>query len=496
MIRAEGAGFRSSLGLGLLVLVAGLGLLVPSFLCDLQIPDEPRVAHTSLEMIRTGDLVVPRVNHQDFLQTPPLHCWVLGFWLRIAGVEPDGLARMPSVAASVGTLLLTILLARRHAGDRAAFLSGALLATMIGFWDTGHRVIVDTSLTFFTTLCLVQLVRIELDGDLSLRRGALLGVAAGLTFLAKGLVGPVLVGIVALIMVLRRPALRRPEAIRSAVAACAAFLLVAAPWVIALALRDTGFPTELLFAHVKRRALEGSDHNPSNFTFIHRTLLMLLPAAALIPFLLAAAIRGRRGGTPTPPTSRGLNGLLLAWIAVPVILFLVSRSKRNLYLLPIFPAVAVILGAWLDGVLERFRHRPRLPRVFETAAWSLLVIVPVAGTLHRAAEGPERSLRGLGTELARLEAEGALVIGHLLEEREQGAIAWYLRHPFEEIDDAAALRDRLAGRDGAVALVGDADELAAAAAGGSDITRGRVVFEKTLRRRRLEVLQVSQPEED
>ncbi|HVR74556.1 MAG TPA: glycosyltransferase family 39 protein, partial [Planctomycetota bacterium] len=443
-----------------------------------------------------GDFVVPRVNHQEFLQTPPLHYWVLGFWLRIAGVEPDGLARMPSVAASVGTLLLTVLLARRHVGERAAFLSGAVLATMIGFWDTGHRVIVDTSLTFFTTLCLVQLARIELDGDLSLRRGALLGAAAGLAFLTKGFVGPVIVGIVALVTLLRRPALRTPGAIRPAAAACAAFLLVALPWVIALVRRDPGFATELLFAHVKRRALEGSSHNPSNFTFIHRSLLMLLPAAALLPILVAAAIRGRRGGTPAPSRSRRLNGLLLAWIAVPVILLLVSRSKRNLYLLPVFPAVAVLLGTWLDGVLERFRHRPRLPRVFETAAWSLLVIVPVAGTLYRVAEGPERSLRGIGSVLARLEAEGSPVVGYLLEEREQGAIAWYLRHPFEEIDDAAALKDRLAGRDGAVALVGDADALAAAAAGGADIARARVVFEKKLRRRRLEVLQVSHGEED
>ena len=89
------------------------GLLVPSFLYDLRLPDEPRVAHTGLEMVRTGDIVLPTVNGSPFLQTPPLHYWVLAAWFSLTGFLTDGLARVPSVLFSFGSVWLTALLGRR-----------------------------------------------------------------------------------------------------------------------------------------------------------------------------------------------------------------------------------------------------------------------------------------------------------------------------------------------------------------------------------------------
>ena len=473
--------------------IALAGLLVPSFLYDLRIPDEPRVAHTGLEMVRTGDVVLPTVNGSPFLQTPPLHYWALAGGYSLAGFLSDGMARVPSVLFSFGSLCLTALLARRLAGlsgSPSSFLAAAILASTFGFWDVGHRVVVDPALTFFLTLAFYFLAISLVEGKLLARHGLCIGAGVGCAFLAKGLVGPALLAPVAVYGLVRLGPRGRGGLPVFVASALAAFLVITVPWVLALYLRNPAYVEEILF-HVGRRFIGGAHHNPTNFTFIHRSLLKLLPWAALLPFVLTYHSRivwsHFRGTNREKPKAPGLsfNELLLAWFLFPVLLLLISRSKRELYLLPVFPAVALLTSLWLEGVVERVASGRALLKIL----WVLVVIVPVGGTLVRAIGCRGDSARGIGLTLESLRRNESAVVGYRLWEREEAAIAWYLRHPFENIEDPEAFASRVRELRPKVTVVGDRDDLQLLEAQSSDgcLEGARLFLEQKLRRRTLQV---------
>jgi 4-amino-4-deoxy-L-arabinose transferase-like glycosyltransferase len=472
---------------GLFWIVALSGLLAPALLSDLKLPDEPRVAHTSLEMLRTGDFVLPTVNGKPFLQTPPLHYWTLAGWFAMAGCEPDGLARVPSVLLSLATIAITARIGRRFLDERAALLAAGILAGTIGFWDAGQRVVVDASLALFVTVGFHHMA-VAVDAlDISVRRGAWLGAAAGLAFLAKGLPGPVILGSVACVALATERALWRRELVAFATAAALAFAVVALPWTVALWRRDPGFVDELLFAHVKARFLEGAHHDPSNFTFIHRSLLKLLPWGAALPFALAyvwkRALRAKAAPPSAPAPSRAFARLVLLWLVIPFVLLLLSRSKRNLYLLPIFPAAALACAAWLVRLLGRGHSR----RLVLAVVWAPVLLLPIAGAMYQRLDADDVSMAAFGRGLADVEKSGRTVVGFRLEEREEAAIAWYLRHPFESLGDASALRDRVAALGAKAVLAGDADDLREAGVGAGE---GRhEILEHVMRRRRVVALE-------
>lgn len=492
------------------------GLLVPSFLYDLRLPDEPRVAHTGLEMARTGDIVLPTVNGAPFLQTPPLHYWMLAACFASAGFLTDGLARVPSVLFTFGSLWLTVLLARRlggvppishqgpsvdvaagttlsHPGPGSAssFVAAAILASTFGFWDAGHRVVVDTALTFFLTLAFYRLAIALVEGNLRASHGLCIGAAAGGAFLVKGWLGPVILAPVVVYGLLRIGKQRRRGLPAFVASALLAFLLIAAPWVVALYLRNPAYVEELLFSHIGRRVFAGAHHNPTNFTFVHRSLLKLLPWSVFLPFVLVHHIRlvwgrasWRRAGA-WRASEFSFNEFLLIWFLFPVLLLLLSRSKRELYLLPVFPAAALMTSLWLERSVSRVVSR----RVVIKFLWVLLVVVPVGGTLVRALGSRGYSVRSVGETLASLEREGSVVVGHGLWEREASAVAWYLRHPFENISDPQAFSDRLRDAGQNVTVVGDRDDLQLLVAlpDESGLEGARLLLEEPARRRTLQV---------
>ncbi len=367
----------------LVALVSLLAFVLPSALYDLQLPDEPRVAHTSLETARSAGVVVPTVNGEPFLQTPPLYYVTLGLWQRTFGVEPDGLSRGVSNVCAILTLVVTMTLAWRFFGRLGAFLCGTVLASTFQFWDLSHRVVVDMMLTLFNTIGFVLVVEILSTHRPRLVHGLLLGFALALSFLTKGVPGPSFLAAttVAVFMVYRRAL--TPARLRVFGVAVIAAVAVVAPWVWALYQVDPSYPRELLLAHVLDRAMRGTSHNPHNFDFAHRALLHILPWT---PFLLAAlgsrlrSVRwrrlGRRRWSELDQHQRCAT-LALLYVLVPAALLALSRAKRDLYLLPCVPAVALVVAAWLTTVSDT-RWFARLGRV---CGFLCAMLVPVGAAL-------------------------------------------------------------------------------------------------------------------
>ena len=476
---------------GLLGLVAGLGWMIPALSFDLRLPDEPRVAHTSFEMLRTGDFVVPTVNGRPFLQTPPLHYWILGTWIWLADNGRDGLARIPSVLLGLGTLLVVGRMASRRSSGRVAFLSVGTLASTMGFWDGGQRVVVDVSMTFFITLALWQVSEALADGDFTVRSGLLAGLATGCAFLSKGFSGPVIVASAAAIPLCLVRGIPRRALLNWCSGLVLGCCLVALPWTVLLWLRDPAYASELLFSHVSARFLHGTHKDASNFAFVHRSILKLLPWGLALPLAIACAVRAVRGNREVREGDRKWQAMLLSWFFLPLVLLLISRSKRNIYLLPVFPAFAMLLGLWLERLILR-GHRERHVLAL---LWAGAVLLPIGGFAYQRWNTAESTLEPLGRHVAGLDRTGAVVVGYRLVEREEGALGWYLRHSFENVEDEVALLAVLRRAGSSAVAVGEERELAEALEKiGVANPETKVKFRQRLRGRILEACQVMLPD--
>src|SRR5580658_6119617 len=112
----------------LLVLFLPALLLYPSLRFPLFEPDESRYAQIPREMMERGDLVVPVLQGEPYLDKPPLMYWLIIGSYRLFGVS-EWAARLVPILSLHLTVLLVYFLGRRHLGERAA-LRGALLLTL------------------------------------------------------------------------------------------------------------------------------------------------------------------------------------------------------------------------------------------------------------------------------------------------------------------------------------------------------------------------------
>lgn len=353
--------------LAAIVLLPGLGAR------DLWAPDEPRYGRIAEELRALesgpGGLVLLRLHGEPYTQKPPLY-----YWLAAAAGAPSArvgevAARLPSALSGIALVAITLLLGNALHGRLAAGVwSAAVLGSTWRFAELAGRAQLDVLLALCETTALVFLWR--LDRGRMGRRPALLAVhaALGAALLTKGPVGllPLAVWAVFLAWEGRLAEWRRVvPAWALAVSLGPVLLWIAA----ATALAPPGFFDEAVIHNVWARFFEGTAHVRPWHYYAIQLPLEALPWTLVWPWAIAWALRRARsaGGAPAAP-----QRLLLAWVATFVVFFSLSSGKRGLYLLPAFPALALLVGAWLEARLRTGGPLPAaLPRALALAALAL-----------------------------------------------------------------------------------------------------------------------------
>jgi len=137
--------------LGLLVLLT-LPLFVQGvFDHPLWINDEGHVAEIGREMFLSGDVIVPRLGGQPFVEKPPLYFVVMGICYRWFGITP-GAARLPSAIFGFLTVLVVYGIAAAQGRPQQGLLAAFLLASVFMMFRFAHWCVVDSAVCFFTTL--------------------------------------------------------------------------------------------------------------------------------------------------------------------------------------------------------------------------------------------------------------------------------------------------------------------------------------------------------
>lgn len=341
-------------------------------------PDEGRNAEVAREMWVTGDYVIPHLNGLPYLDKPILYFTAGATSMRFLG-PTEFAARLPSLLFTVATVLLVAWFGTTAFGSGAGIVAAVATASTPFTLAYARVVIFDSALTFFIVAALVSFyMAVEMrmrGGRAEGRKGgreinggtgatdpgcedvdedatapatyratahegwtAIAWVAMGFGVLTKGPVALVLPLLVAAPFAWRY---RAWKALGDPIAVLL-FLAIVAPWLVAVSLRVPDFLEYALVTETLQRF---------STTNLNRTgpvwyFLTILPAAAL-PWTLVVA-----GTGPTLISNRDEAGrldrrifFLLLWIVLPLLLFTISQSKRPQYVLPLVPAVALLVAA-------------------------------------------------------------------------------------------------------------------------------------------------------
>ena len=347
------------LGLCLFISVVGL------FDHDLWTPDEPREATIALEMSRSGQWLVPHLAGEPFVEKPPLSYVVWALFLRVFGgwLGPTIALRLSLAVLGLLSLGVTYLLARRLYGAHSAGWATAILATMPGFVHVTHWLLVDNALLLFCAATAWALAEAYVGGRYSFL--GLAGLFAAGAFLCKGLIGPAVIGLAGLGF-FAPWAIEQARALKAGgcpdwrrwgawhLAGLLIFLGICGAW--AAAFRTAAGPD--LFRewwhsnHVGRfsgQAVNLGHINPNPFYYLGVLplyALTWLPLFGLGAWRLVGLLRQRRFSPATlVPLVWGLGGLLL---------FSLPATKREIYLIVLMPAWAMIAANPLELKLPRW----------------------------------------------------------------------------------------------------------------------------------------------
>ena len=328
-------------------LLAGLGMRSPTP------PDEPRFVLAARHMVETGQWLLPHRGSELYAEKPPTFMWIQAGTYKLLGSWNLAFL-LPSLLAGLLTLWLTWDLSRRLWNRQVARYAVLGLFVCIQFGLMTKRAQIDMVLVGMTTLSLWGLMRHLLQGP---NWGALaLGAfAAGVGTVTKG------VGFLPLLVLLPWLGWRWRHGQGTApgrswnwwlllpmfIAGTAVWL---APLGIAL-LRNPdpalqSYAHELLFKQTGTRYANAWHHHQPFWYYLQVIATLWLPGSLLLPWLVPAWWRRCRRADP-----RYL--LLLGWAVLVLLFFSASPGKREVYILPILPALAVAAAPLLAGLLRR-----------------------------------------------------------------------------------------------------------------------------------------------
>jgi 4-amino-4-deoxy-L-arabinose transferase-like glycosyltransferase len=380
-----------------LLLLAGALLLIPAAAAvDFFNPDEPREAEIAREMRASGDLIVPRFDGCPFLEKPPLFYWCALVAARLPLAIPELEMRLPSILAALGLLAITYLMGSELFDRRTGRAGAALLLTTFQFWWLGKRALLDMTLALFVgAVMLAFLLGYRRPG----RRATWFlvgGAAAAGAVLTKGLIGLLIPGLaIAAYLLWRREArilVSWPVLVSALVP-----LAAAGVWVALLSQRPDGacYVREFIVEnHLKRFTGRGYGGHRQPFWYYLGSLatdflpwVLFLPSAAVA---LWPRWRDRAGGEAGGEVDRhaGSAAFLWSWLLPPLAVLSLASSKRSIYLLPLTPALALLVAAWWRAREGRAARRGRTTRWAVVPALILAALgalIAVGATLSIAA---------------------------------------------------------------------------------------------------------------
>jgi 4-amino-4-deoxy-L-arabinose transferase-like glycosyltransferase len=341
-------------------------------------PDEPRYAEVAREMLARRDLITPTLGGLPWFEKPPLLYWMMILGYRVLGVSEYAARLGPAICGLLtavfiywlgknvhessgilahietdATVRTAGIIARNDAGSNSLARWSALVwLSSLGAIAFSRGASFDIVLTMTVSGALacffVNEVRTRSDGvSVNAARVNILLVTfyffTALSLLAKGLIGFIIIfGVVALFYIIRH---ERPQRafMRSLAWGIPLSFVIASVWYGPMIVRHGWtFINQFIIQHHLARFVTNKYHHPGPSYFYLPVIVGLALPWTIV--LGAALFSSRRLTWRGKTTLDRLRVLALVWLVFPIVFFSFSGSKLTAYILPVLPAVALLVG--------------------------------------------------------------------------------------------------------------------------------------------------------
>jgi 4-amino-4-deoxy-L-arabinose transferase-like glycosyltransferase len=327
--------------------------------------DEGRYAEIAREMLVTGDWVTPRYNGYKYFEKPPLQIWATASAFNIFGVG-DWQARLWTALTGFLTIVFIGFTGARIYSARAGWLAAIALASSPMWVIGGHINSLDMGLSAFLVAALCSLLLAQTSTNKTHSRNWMWACWAfmALATLSKGVIGVAIPGMVFGVYSITAwdwKIWKRLHIISGSIL----FLAITAPWFVLIAQRNPEF-LEFFFIHEHLQRFTQTAHSRTGpiYFFLPLLLLGFLPWIAQVPGAIAQTWRERNREFSS-------GWLLTCWFVVILGFFSISQSKLPGYIIPLFPALALIVGSQLDRNLGS-SNSLSLPWQLQTCFFAIL----------------------------------------------------------------------------------------------------------------------------
>ncbi len=312
-------------------------------------PDEGRYTEIPREMAATGDFVTPRLDGVKYFEKPPLVYWLSALTFRQFGVNEFTARVWGGIFSAIG-VLLTYATARSIYGRGTGIWSAIVLSTTLFYYALSQIILLDMAVAVTMSGALFAFILAMREPRGSKRFGLFMAFYAfmALATLSKGLIGFAIPGAVIFLWVLL---LNRWRALWPfyPIAGTVLLLAIAAPWHIFAARANPDF---LYFYFVHEHWLRFTTRIHGRYEPWWFFLPIFL--VGLFPWIFFAG-QSLRESLGTGWKARRANAeawFFLIWVVFIIAFFSKSQSKLIPYILPVFPAVAVLLGRTISRAWE------------------------------------------------------------------------------------------------------------------------------------------------
>jgi len=336
------------------------------------------VSITAREMLASGDWVWPTCNGQPRLVKTPLSYWLVAGLAKITGRVDELTARLPSVIFAVLSVAAILYFVNRCTSFRIAVVCAAVWATSLDYIRYAHNARPEMAMTFFIVLAFLSFYCVVITQ--SRKRQIAYAVVFWLSFALANLAkGPAPLPLVLIPLFLYIAMFRKWRILPRLLPIIGPliFLAIVLPWPLAIAHKlnwDLGlWKTEF----VDRFLGNYRPGDKSFYYYLPRMFQFIVPWVAFLPMALAAPFYRVWN------KKRPMMQFLWLWFVVDLAFLTISGGKRQHYILPLMPAMAILIGILIeDMAFTRGAYSRRFAKTVLASHVIGVIALAVAGCVY------------------------------------------------------------------------------------------------------------------
>lgn len=358
----------------ILIFLSYLFFMLGNNLLNLTNPDEVFYAQTAKEMIKHHSWLTPYLFDKPQFEKPIFLYWLLRFGFMLFGVSSFGARFFPALFAILGVIAVYLLGILGYKDSKKAFMSALILMSSSLYIGLARTVFTDMIFTVFILLAFLSFFWAYCRRERKMLGILLFFIFSGLAVLTKGPLG-FLIPILTIILFLLVKNDLKFLLCRYSVWGFIVLLGVSLPWyMIMIQKYGHDFTHEFFYNDHFRRIIEAEHKRYDTWYFYPFSMIAyMFPWSLFMLMAIAYFFRNIRHDFSA------IYIFLACWVFVVLLIFQPAHSKLPSYILPLFPALAIITG---NFICNKMSLRPKTQRNSYLLVFSIFVVLWVILFMH------------------------------------------------------------------------------------------------------------------